>query len=271
VAVLHCPRQRHARPPPSACALGELLGRQRMEESVARLEQAEKLQRSLYAIADMAGSDLDMPDMLRGLHRIVSDLMYAENFYIAMYDRERDSLRFLYFADVVTNPNLLAGRRVPLSRIEQGLTWYLTRDKRPLMGSTEELRTQVSGRCACMARQQRLAGRADAARRRSAGRGRRAELHRRSLLHHGGDVAAGLRGRTHPHRARAQARPAELERHVVERTQQLQVANHELRREVAERERGERLQAALYRIAALASLDERASASIATCTRSWAS
>src|SRR5688572_33241868 len=53
---------------------------------------------------------------------------------------------------------------------------------------------------------------------------------------------------------------AELERHVVERTQQLQVANRELRREVAERERGERLQAALYRIAALASLDETSDA-----------
>jgi len=43
---------------------------------------------------------------------------------------------------------------------------------------------------------------------------------------------------------------------VVERTQQLETANRELRREVAERERGERLQAALYRIAALASLDQ---------------
>jgi C4-dicarboxylate-specific signal transduction histidine kinase len=64
---------------------------------------------------------------------------------------------------------------------------------------------------------------------------------------------------------------AELERHVVERTQQLQVANRELRREVSERERGERLQAALYRIAALASLDETSARSTATCTRSWAS
>src|SRR5688572_22277188 len=49
---------------------------------------------------------------------------------------------------------------------------------------------------------------------------------------------------------------AELEQRVVERTQQLETANIELRREVAERERGERLQAALYRIAALASIDE---------------
>jgi hypothetical protein len=86
----------------------------------------------------------------------------------------------------------------------------------------------------------------------------RAELHRRSLLHDGGDVAARLRRRAHPHRAGTQARPRRTRTHVVERTQQLQVANSELRREVAERERGERLQAALYRIAALASLDERA-------------
>jgi diguanylate cyclase (GGDEF)-like protein len=49
---------------------------------------------------------------------------------------------------------------------------------------------------------------------------------------------------------------AELEQRVVERTAQLEDANTELRREVAERERGERLQAALYRIAALASIDE---------------
>ena len=39
--------------------------------------------------------------------------MYAENFYIALYDRERDSLRFLYFADVVDDQVLLAGPRDP--------------------------------------------------------------------------------------------------------------------------------------------------------------
>jgi hypothetical protein len=64
----------------------------------------------------MAGSDLDMPDMLRGLHRIVSDLMYAENFYIALYDRERDALRFLYFADVVDDRPAAPEEEVPLAR-----------------------------------------------------------------------------------------------------------------------------------------------------------
>ncbi|UHQ20164.1 EAL domain-containing protein [Lysobacter sp. KIS68-7] len=257
VAIVHCPGD-DAPHPAVGVRLAELLDRQRMEESVSRLEQAEKLQRSLYAIADMAGSDLDMPDMLRGLHRIVSDLMYAENFYIAMHDRERDTLRFLYFADVVDEElNLTAGMEIPLARIEQGLTWYLTRDKRPLMGVTEELREQVSGPLQIhgadssdwlgvpMLRDGEVKGVVVV----QSYTGERcyttAEM---SLL---AFVAEHILTALERKRGRA-----ELEQHVVERTQQLQVANQSLRHEIAERKRSERLQAALYRIAALASLDE---------------
>ena len=126
VAVLNCAHA-HLTPDSALVArLGELLEQRRMRERVARLEQAEKLQRSLYAIADMAGSDLEMTEMLRGLHRIVADLMYAENFYIALYDRDRDALRFLYFADVVDEMEIATGQEMPLSRIERGLTWYLS-------------------------------------------------------------------------------------------------------------------------------------------------
>jgi (p)ppGpp synthase/HD superfamily hydrolase len=55
-----------------------------LRSSLERREQSERLQRALFAIADMASSDLDMPEMLSGLHKIVGDLMYAENFYIAL-------------------------------------------------------------------------------------------------------------------------------------------------------------------------------------------
>jgi len=257
VAVLHCPTSCPQTPESAGARLRELLGMQRMQESVALLEQAEKLQRSLYAIADMAGSDLDMPDMLRGLHRIVSDLMYAENFYIALYDRERDSLRFLYFADVVDDQDLSPDEEVPLARIERGLTWYLTRDRRPLMGSTDELRQQVSGPLRLhgadssdwlgvpMLREGEVRGAVVV---QSYQGGRCYTTADMSLL---AFVAEHIL--TALERKRSQA---ELEQRVIERTQQLESANFELRHEVAERERGERLQAALYRIAALTSLEE---------------
>ncbi|MUV13509.1 putative bifunctional diguanylate cyclase/phosphodiesterase [Noviluteimonas gilva] len=257
VAVLNSPHAAIDLCPASVARLGETLDLRRMRESVERLEQAEKLQRSLYAIADMAGSDLEMPDMLRGLHRIVADLMYAENFYIALYDRDRDALRFLYFADVVDDQVLSPEEEIPLARIERGLTWYLTRDKRPLMGSTADLMQQVSGPL-------RLHG-ADSSDWLGVPMMRDGDVRGVVVVQsYTGSrcyttAEMSLLAFVAEHILTALERKSgrvELERHVVERTQQLQVANSELRREVAERERGERLQAALYRIAALASLDE---------------
>jgi len=256
-AVLHCALDCPDVDEDICARMGEVLRLQRMQESVVRLESAEKLQRSLYAIADMAGSDLEMPDMLRGLHRIVADLMYAENFYIALYDRERDSLRFLYFMDSVDAKLPVEGDEIPLSRIEHGLTWHLVRDRRPLMGSTEEMQRQVSNPL-------RLHG-ADSSDWLGVPMMREGEVQ-------GVVVVQSYTGQRHyttaemsllafvaEHILTALERKrgrAELEQRVVERTQQLETANQELRREVGERERGERLQAALYRIAALASLDE---------------
>ena len=62
-----------------------------MQQSVTHLEEAERLQRALFAIADQASADRDMPDVFRSLHEIVGSLMYAENFYIVLFDpRARD-------------------------------------------------------------------------------------------------------------------------------------------------------------------------------------
>ena len=256
-AVLHCPDGCPDLLEPAAHRLGEVLAIQRMQESVARLEQAEMLQRSLYAIADMAGSDLDMPDMLRGLHRIVSDLMYAENFYIALYDSERDSLRFLYFADVVDTQRLDPDEEIPLAQIERGLTWYLVRDRKPLMGSTAQLREQVSGPLRVhgpdssdwlgvpMMREGRVRGALVV---QSYLEGTQYTTAEMSLLAFVAEhVLTALERKTSQ---------AELERRVAERTRQLAETNVELRREVAERERGERLQAALYQIAALTNSED---------------
>ena len=237
--------------------LAELLQAQRLHASVAQLAQAERLQHALFAIADMAGSSLDMPHMLEGLHQIVGGLMYAENFYIVMYERERDALRFLYFADTVDPDDYEADTEVPMAQVERGLTWYLIHDGRALMGPTWRLREQTSGPLhkhgpdsgdwlgvpmildgevrGAVVVQSYLDGiqytQADQA-----------------LLSY---VAEHIL--TALERKRSQA---ELEQRVAERTQQLAEANTGLQQQVAERLRGEHLQATLYRIAALANTDE---------------
>jgi hypothetical protein len=116
-----------------------------LQTSHSRLERSEQLQRALFAIADLAGSDREMPEVLRGIHSIVGTLMYAENFFIVLHDAARASIRFLYFADVEDPAPRDPNRDIPLATREHTLTWYLVRDGRPLMGRTEELRRQVSG------------------------------------------------------------------------------------------------------------------------------
>ena len=256
-AVLHCPAGCPESLEPAARRMRELLSVLGMQQSVQRLEQAEMLQRSLYAIADMAGSDLDMPDMLRGLHRIVSDLMYAENFYIALYDSRRDSLRFLYFADAVDTQELDPDEEVPLTQIDRGTTWYLVRDRKPLMGSSAQLRKQVSGPLRLhgadssdwlgvpMMRDGQVRGALVV---QSYLEGTQYTTAEMSLLAFVAEhVLTALERKTSQ---------AELERRVEERTRQLAETNSELRREVVERERGERLQAALYQIAALTNVED---------------
>jgi diguanylate cyclase (GGDEF)-like protein len=241
--------------------MSEVLTLARLRSTVSQLEKAEQLQRALYAIADLAGSGLDMPEMLRGLHRIVSALMYAENFYIALHDEASDSLRFAYFADTADRDGPPAGEVVPMSRIERGLTWYLVKDARPMMGSSEELRAQMSGPLLLhgaestdwlgvpMLRDGRVRGALVVQSYLDGTRYTQADMNLLSFVAEHVLTALERKG--------AQA---QLERHVEERTRQLAEANRDLSREVAERQRGERLQAALYRLAALASSEESSEA-----------
>ena len=118
-----------------------------LRASLKRMGRAERLQHALYAISDLAGSDRDMPDMLRGIQAIVGTLMYAENFFIVAYDAQRDTMRFLYFADSedtdapVRDPN----HEIPMASRVGSLTWYVLHDGRSLMGNTPQLQAQVSG------------------------------------------------------------------------------------------------------------------------------
>ena len=243
----------------AAWRIGELMRQHRLQSDVSRMAQAETLQHALFAIADLAGSDLDMPDMLRELHRIVSGLMYAENFYIALYDRAGDSLRFVYYVDSVDTEAPATDRDFPMREFEQRLTWYLLRDARPLMGSTSQLREQVSGPL-------RIGG-ADSIDWLGVPMVRNGVAHGALVVQSyvegigftSADMALLAFVAEHVLTALERKRGKEtLEQHVVERTRELADANRALGHQVAERQRGELLQATLYRIAALASTDESA-------------
>ena len=65
----------------------------------SQLKRSELIQSSLYKIAQTAHDADSLNDLYLGIHTIISKLMYANNFYIAMYNQEKKSIHFPYYVD----------------------------------------------------------------------------------------------------------------------------------------------------------------------------
>ena len=232
-----------------------------LREAQARaesLEKSERLQQALYEIADLAGSDLEMTEMLQRIHAVVGGLMYAENFYIVLFDELRDSYRFLYFADRIDTYVAEPEREIFANESPHSLTLALLHHGEPVRGSSNDVRLQLGVERdgehgpdsedwlgVPMRRDDRVCGAIVV---QSYDRPDSFGDEERALL---AFVAQHILTALDRHRARE-----ELERRVEERTHALQLSNRDLQGEIVERQRAERLQRALFRIAELSITSE---------------
>lgn len=225
----------------------------RTQARVESLQKSERLQQALYGIADLAGSDLEMTDMLGRIHGVVAALMYAENFYIVLYDDARDTMRFLYFADQRDPFKADPERTISSLDMPNSPTLALLRYGEPLQGSSEVIRERLNipydishgpdsqdWLGVPMRRDDRVCGAIVV---QSYDRPGSYGEEERALLTF---VAQHILTALDRFRARE-----ELEHRVAERTLALQMSNRDLQVEIIERQRAERLQRALFRIAEL--------------------
>jgi len=235
-------------------ALQDAVALARQRAQIRSLETSKRLQQALYEIADLAGADLEMADMLRHFHRVLNSLMYAQNCYIVEYDDVRRRVRFLYFADqrdsFVADPD----RSYEEHEMPRSLTFALLRHGQPLSGPSNELLAAMNDEYdpsrgpesldwlgVPMLREGRVCGAIVVQSYEHRVRYNEAD---RTLL---GYVAQHIL--TAMDRRQAQV---QLERQVERRTLELQRANRSLQDEVVERRRAEKLQLALFNIAEMA-------------------
>ncbi len=224
-----------------------------LRHDVGKLQQTERLQRALYAIAEQAEAQQPLHEVMRRLHDIVRGLTYAENCFFVVYDRQQQTVRFAYYADIADPHPPDSECSFPLHDLWHSPTWYLLRNGRALRGSFDTIADQVDGLLkpigpTCvdwlgvpLLRDQEVIGaiavqsyREDA---------RYSDADQTLLTYVAQHIQVALERRENR---------AELEHRVTQRTEALHDANQVLQQQVLERQRGERLQAALFRIAELA-------------------
>ncbi len=121
-----------------------LLHTEQLRMDVERLARAERLQRALFAISDCASSDRDTADVLLELHQIVGRLMYAKNFFIVRYTAEPETMRFVYFADSVDTYVCDPNEVLDTSRLGNSLTLAMLRKGMPMHGSGNALHGELT-------------------------------------------------------------------------------------------------------------------------------
>ncbi|MCK6684260.1 MAG: EAL domain-containing protein [Thermoanaerobaculia bacterium] len=92
--------------------------------------KARRIRESIFKISKAVSMAESLDDLCREIHGIVAGLMPAENFYIALLDREKNQLRFPYFIDSEDD--------VPETATPgRGLTEYVLRTGTPLLATPE--------------------------------------------------------------------------------------------------------------------------------------
>jgi diguanylate cyclase (GGDEF)-like protein len=226
-----------------------------MLQSVA-LTRAQNTQKVLYEISYLASSTRDRSTFLKGIHAQLATLIDAENLYLALYDSTQGKITYPYYVDQADSEAMEPETFEYLDRRRLSMTGHVLVSGEPLFIDAAAIeQAQVQERFFCV--------------------GRRPEFWMGAPLKNASDEVFGmlamqvydksrvysvedrvLFGVVSGHVAMAMDRllhRAHLEQTVLLRTQQLSAANDALRQEVADRERAEHLQSALFQITELSS------------------
>lgn len=103
-----------------------------------RLQRLEAVQAMVLEIGKISANTSDLREFLHAIHVALSRIMYAKNFYIALYNPDDESIQFAYFLDEV-DPPPDPNKRFKLEAPGSSLTKWVIVNQKPLTAGSAEM------------------------------------------------------------------------------------------------------------------------------------
>ncbi|CAM8620315.1 VicK Signal transduction histidine kinase [Comamonadaceae bacterium] len=103
-----------------------------MQQDNEEQKRAETMQRVFYQIAERATAGLSFHDFLQVVHQLLRELMFADNFYVALHNHDLGVVDFPYYVDE-RDGDEMQRYGVPYKK---GMTEYLLELQQPLLMDT---------------------------------------------------------------------------------------------------------------------------------------
>ena len=107
-----------------------------VKEDISSSKKSNKLEKSLYQISRAVIESEDLEDLYISIHKSLSDVLPVDNFFIAIFDKEKNLLSFPYFVDEFDDP-------YETGPPGNGLTEYVLRTGNPLHVNEEIFKNLV--------------------------------------------------------------------------------------------------------------------------------
>jgi len=107
-----------------------------LQELTERYKRAEKVQKALFEISELASSVSNLDRLYKAVHNIVADFISADNFYVAFFDEAEQSVDFAYFVDELDEEIM---PKIPYEKILSGVTGHILKTGRSLVMTKENI------------------------------------------------------------------------------------------------------------------------------------
>jgi diguanylate cyclase (GGDEF)-like protein len=112
-----------------------------LQSTVAQLNNAQKLESSLLKIANLTYKASDLDAFFESLHKIVNHLLPADNFFIALHDKQVDTLEVVYIVEDGIHSN--SHKKISKEQLRDTASYYLLQTEKPLLLTKEEYRQHI--------------------------------------------------------------------------------------------------------------------------------